>query len=63
MSFLLFVLWRYRDTVSNIVEENSGVFSSPNALVAVGKGMQTVKLCFNKILQFLTAYVGLHRLT
>jgi len=27
---------------------------NPNALAAVNKGMQTVKLCSNKILQFLT---------
>jgi len=28
---------------------------NPNALVAVSKGMQAVKLCTNIILQFLTA--------
>ena len=29
-----------------------------NALVVVGKGMQTVKLCNNKILQFFTGGAG-----
>jgi len=28
--------------------------SNPNALVAISKGMRPVKLCSNKILQFLT---------
>ena len=27
---------------------------APNVLVAISKGMWAVKLCFNKILQFLT---------
>jgi len=31
---------------------------NPNALVAVSKGMQTVKLCSSKILQFSTAGAG-----
>jgi len=44
----------YRDGAGNTVEENSGVFSSQNVLVAVSKGMWVVKLCSNKILQFLT---------
>jgi len=32
--------------------------SHPNALVAVSKGMRAVKLCTNKIRQFLTGCVG-----
>jgi len=31
---------------------------NPNALVAVSKGMWAVKLCINKILQFLTGGAG-----
>jgi len=47
---------RYRDSVDNTVEENSNVFSliGMRAPVAVSKGTQAVKLCTNKILQFLT---------
>ena len=43
--------WDSVDTV-----ENSSVFSliQPNALLAVSKGIRAVKLCSNKILQFLT---------
>jgi len=33
-------------------------FPHPNVLVAVSKGMQAVKLCSNKILQFLTGGAG-----
>jgi len=36
---------------------------NPNALVAVSKGMWAVKLCTNKIVQFLTRGAGKHRLT
>jgi len=32
--------------------------SNPNALAAVSKGMRAVKLCTNKILQFLTGGTG-----
>jgi len=46
----------YRDSVDNTVEENSSVFS--NALVSVSKGMRAVKLCTNKILQFVTGGAG-----
>jgi len=42
------------DGVDNTVEENSSVFY----LAAVSKGMQTVKLSTNKILQFLTGGAG-----
>ena len=38
----------------NTAEENSSIFSNPNALAIISKGMWTVKLCSNKILQFLT---------
>ena len=37
--------------------ENSSLLRNPNALVAVSKGMWAVKLCTNKILQFLTGGV------
>jgi len=36
---------------------------NPNALAAVSKGMRAVKLCTNKILQFLTGGAGWRRLT
>ena len=36
----------------------SSLLPNPNALVAVRKGMQAVKLYFNKIIQFLTDDVG-----
>jgi len=51
---------RYRDSVDNTVEENYSVFSLTwmNALVAISKGMRAVKLCTNKILQFLTGRAG-----
>jgi len=43
------------DSVDNTVEKGfQRLFPNPNALVAVGKGMRAVKLCNNKILQFLT---------
>jgi len=35
-----------------------GFWSENNVLVAVSKGMQAVKLCTNKILQFLTGGAG-----
>ena len=42
-------------SVDNTVEKGfRRLFPNPNALVAVGKGMRAVKLCNNKILQFLT---------
>jgi len=49
----------YGDSVDNTVEKNSSrLFHNPNALVAVSKGMWAVKLCANKILQFLTEGAG-----
>jgi len=46
---------RYRDSVDNTAEEITSVFSpNPNVLVVVSKGMRAVKLCTNKITQFLT---------
>ena len=47
---------RYGDSLDNTIEENSSVFSLPNlnALVAVSNGMRAVKLCTNRILEFLT---------
>jgi len=34
------------------------LLADPNVLVAISKGMQAVKLCTNKILQFLTGGAG-----
>jgi len=51
---------RYGDSVDNTFE-NSSVFSLIQMhwlVVAVSKGMQAVKLCTNKILQFLTGDAG-----
>jgi len=39
------------------------VYFCTHALVAVDKGMQAVKLCTSKILQFLTGGAGYRRLT
>jgi len=47
---LLLLFIRQRDSVDSTVEENFSVF----ILVAVSKSMRAVKLCTNKILQFLT---------
>jgi len=41
----------YRDSVDNTV----------NVLVAICKGMQAVKLCTNKILQFLLTYIHAYK--
>jgi len=58
--YLTFWYWIwYGDDVCNVVERT--LVSSPynpNALVAISKGMKAVKLCFNKILQFLTGGAG-----
>jgi len=43
---------RCGDSVHNTLLPN------PNVLVAVSKGMRAVKLCTNKILQFLTGGAG-----
>ena len=40
----------YGDGTGNTIEENSSIFSNLNALVAISKDIQAVKLCFNKIL-------------
>ena len=48
---------RCGDSVDNTIEENSSV-RNPNALVAVSKRMRAVKLCTDKILQFLTTGAG-----
>jgi len=43
----------------NTVKVNSVIFfPNPNALVAVSKDMQAIKLCFNKIFHFLTGSAG-----
>jgi len=43
----------YGDSVDYTVEENSRLLQILNTLVAVNKGMQAVRLCTNKILQYL----------
>ena len=43
------------DGASNATEENSSVFSNPNALVALRKNVWAAKLRSNEILPFLTA--------
>ena len=45
---------RYGKGVDNAVDEISNIFSHLNALAAIIKDMRAVKLCSNKILQFLT---------
>ena len=47
----------YGNSVGN-TEELQHLLHNPNALVAVSKGMQAVKLCTHKILQFLTGGAG-----
>jgi len=53
---------RYGDSGGNTVQENSIrvqlMLPSPNKLAAISKGMRAVKLCSNKILQFLTVDAG-----
>jgi len=39
------------------------LLSNPNALVSVSKGMWVIKLCTNRVLQFLTGGAIEHRLT
>ena len=41
-----------------IMTELQRLLPNANALVAVSKGMQTLKLCTSKILQFLTGGAG-----
>jgi len=49
---------KYGDSVDNTVDENSGLRRLLFNLVAVSKGLRAVKLCTNKILQFLTGGAG-----
>jgi len=54
---LLNIYTFYGDSVDITVEENSSrqrLLPNPNVLDAVRRGMRTVKLCTNKILQFFT---------
>jgi len=52
---ILCTMWRHGDGAGNTVEENSSVFFLIRMhIVAISKGMRAVKLCCNKILQFLT---------
>jgi len=44
------------DDAGNTVEER--LLSNANELVAISKGLRAVKLCSNKILQFLTGGAG-----
>jgi len=54
---------RCLETTSRDRDVETETTSLPNALDAVGKGMQTVKLCSNKILQFLTGGVRQRKLS
>jgi len=47
--------WRRPDAEENFLK---CLLFCLNAVVAVKKGMRTVKLCSNKILQFLTVIAG-----
>jgi len=49
-------LWweRFVKKIGNTVEENSAFFSELIVLISINKGMQSLKLCFNKILKFIT---------
>jgi len=42
----------------NTIEENSHLLPNLNALDAISKGMQPVKLCSDKFLNFLTGGAG-----
>jgi len=60
---LLFLFWRCWITVRRQCRwhcrgELQHLLPNPNALVAVSKGIRAVKLCTNKILQFLTLGAG-----
>jgi len=52
----------YVQLVEQSTDNTAGEFQhflpNPNVLVAISKGMQAVKLCTNKILQFLTGGAG-----
>jgi len=49
----------YKKCADDTVEEKSVTFSpNLNALVAISKGTRAVKLCINKIIQFLTGGAG-----
>ena len=52
---LITVNWWYGDDVYNTVEENSSVIS---LIECECKGVRAVKLCTNKILQFVTGGAG-----
>jgi len=45
-------------SIDNTAGEFQHFLPNPNVLVAISKGMQAVKLCTNKILQFLTGGAG-----
>jgi len=47
-----------KDVVNTAVKRTLESSPSTNVLVAISKGMQAVKLCFNKILQFLIKMPG-----
>jgi len=54
----------YKKCADDTVEEKSVPFSpNLNALVAISKGTRAVKLCINKIIQFLTGGAGYSKLT
>jgi len=40
--------------IHSFIQELRHLLHNPNVLIAISKGMRTVQLCTNKILQFLT---------
>jgi len=56
---VILAILRYRDSVDDTVEENSSVFSLIGMhWLPSAQAMRAVKLCTNKILQFLTGGAG-----
>ena len=55
---VLSYLQRYGVSVDDTVDELQRILANPNALVVISKDMRAVKLCANKILQFLTGGAG-----
>jgi len=47
------IVW-YRISAGSTVENASIFFSNLNAVVTVSKGLRGVKLCSNRVVQFLT---------
>ena len=55
---VLCYLQRYGVSVDDTVDELQRILANLNGLVVVSKDMRAVKLCANKILQFLTGGAG-----